>query len=346
MALPPDPNSLGDAWGFGKGVASGVGDGIKSAVEGVADLAKGGYALATDEVAREQAWQTAKQLARAGKDYAGRAYDDPAQAFTDAKDGANRLKSAFEQARDAAAARGESAEFWGQAVGRAGFEVAALLAPVGAATKLGKLAEGAKTADQLVDGIRAADTLVDGGRALSKVEAALARATAAASDAGYEVLPCGRMVSKAELAGGVSDAVKAARASREAVAMEYFTKEMGLPENDARKLLNGIDLDKAVEIVDVPPPDEMVQLVRKSHGNPGNWFNPDPAQSADMVGLNGDPAIRELKTFKTPAGKALKSTAAPVIDNWTSKADAVFTKGGGVQMTVTDAMREAFGKGY
>lgn len=190
MALPPDPtNPLGDAWGFGKGVAAGVGDGVKSVV----DLAKGGYTLATDPTAREQAWQTAKQLARAGQDYAGRAYNDPAQAFSDAKDGANRLYSAFEQARDAAAARGESAEFWGQAAGRTAFEVGSLLIPVGAATKLGKLAEGAKAADQIVDGLRAADKLAEGGAAAAKAEAVAAKA-AATADMGYEVLPCGKTV--------------------------------------------------------------------------------------------------------------------------------------------------------
>jgi hypothetical protein len=208
MALPPDPtNGIGDAWGFGKGLAQGVGDGIVSAAEGVFDLAKGGYTLATDEAAREQAWQTAKALARAGKDYAGRAYDDPSQAFTDAKDGANRVYSAFEKARDAAAARGELAEFWGQAAGRAAFEVGTLIVPVGAATKFGKLAEGAKAADQIVDGIRAADKLAEGGAALAKAEAAAAKA-AKAADMGVEILPCGKAIAKADLAEAANAAFR------------------------------------------------------------------------------------------------------------------------------------------
>jgi hypothetical protein len=250
MALPPDPNALGDAWGFGKGLVSGVGDGIKSAAEGVADLAKGGYALATDEAAREKAWQTAKQLASAGQDYAGRAYNDPSQAFTDAKDGANRMLSAFEKARDAAAARGESAEFWGQAVGRVGFEVGAMLVPVGAATKLGKLAEGAKTADQLVDGIRAADKLAEGGAAVAKAEAAVARA-AAATDAGYEVLPCGKVASAAakSLSQDVIDNIKAmAKGTRPDpstyMPAEQIAEQLAEFENGASRLMTKSNLDK------------------------------------------------------------------------------------------------------
>ncbi len=106
--------------------------------------------------------------------------------------------------------------------------------------------------------------------------------------------------------------------------------------------MKGIDFSKPVEIVNVPPPKTMTQYVRKSWGQPGNWFNPDPSQTPDMLGLNGDPAIRELKEFATPVGKALKSCAAPIVDDWTDKTKALATKGGGIQMTVTDAMKNAF----
>ena len=132
------------------------------------------------------------------------------------------------------------------------------------------------------------------------------------------------------------------RAAREALARQFFEKEMGMSPAAAREALKGVDLNKAVEIVDIPPPATMTQYVRKGWGKPGNWFNPDPRQTADQLGLNGDPAIRELKTFVTPKGKALRSVAAPITDTWTDKLNPVATKGGGIQMTVSNAVRDAF----
>ncbi len=105
---PPDPS---DALNFAKGAGAGLKEGAKSAVEGITDLAKGGYKLATDPAAREQAWDTATRLADAAKNYA--ANTTPQQAWEDASNGANRLYTAFDKAREEAAARGESAEFWG-----------------------------------------------------------------------------------------------------------------------------------------------------------------------------------------------------------------------------------------
>ena len=168
---------LDDAIGFGKGLGSGVYDGAKSMVEGAVDLAKGGYHLATDPDARRQAWETTKQLAKAGKDLAGRVQDDPAQAYRDAKNGANNLYTAFDKARADAATRGESGEFWGKAVGRGGFEVASLALPF--LGEAGKVAEVGK--------------VTEAGSAVLKTEKVLS-STAKALDAGVEVLPCGKIV--------------------------------------------------------------------------------------------------------------------------------------------------------
>lgn len=140
---------LDAAGGFAKGVGKGLLKAGESAVEGIGDLARGGYDLATDPAARERAWQAAKQAASMAQDYAGQIRDDPAKAMRDARDGANRLYSAFDQARQEAAARGESAEFWGDAAGQALFEVGTALIPVGAASKAGKLGKAVKAADGL-----------------------------------------------------------------------------------------------------------------------------------------------------------------------------------------------------
>ena len=131
-------------------------------------------------------------------------------------------------------------------------------------------------------------------------------------------------------------------AERTKTAMDFFQNEMGLNREESLQLLKGLDLSQPVEVVSVPPPPTMSQFVRKSWGKPGNRFNPDPNQTADMLGLNGDPSIRDVKTFKTPVAKALKSTAAPIVDNWTDKTKSVSTKGGGIQMTVSNQTRDAF----
>lgn len=142
---------LGSAADFGKGVGQGVWDAGKATAEGIKDLVVGGYEIATDEAARDKAWNTTKQVAGSAKEYAGQVYDDPAKALRDARDGANSMYTAFDKARQEASAQGKSAEFWGNAVGKGAFEVGAMLIPVGAASKAGKLGKLAKAADKLDD---------------------------------------------------------------------------------------------------------------------------------------------------------------------------------------------------
>ena len=48
---------------------------------------------------------------------------------------------------------------------------------------------------------------------------------------------------------------------------------------------------------------------------------------------------RTLKSFKVVEGTGLKSTAMPVIDNWTTKGKSVLTKGGGTQLFVNDSIK-------
>lgn len=163
--------ALGSVLGFGKGFVQGVGEGGKALAEGAWDLAKGGYHLATDPAAREQAWQAAREVAQTTKDYyssasADQIIADTKETWSVARDSANRLYSAFDKARQEAASRGESSEFYGKIVGRGGFEVAALFVPAGAAAKV---AEGARA---------------------EKVAASALKAANAAE----EILPCGKVV--------------------------------------------------------------------------------------------------------------------------------------------------------
>jgi hypothetical protein len=131
-------------------------------------------------------------------------------------------------------------------------------------------------------------------------------------------------------------------AAREKVVRDFYHNKEGLGDERCAQDLKGMDLTKPVEVVDFPPPETMKQYVRKGAAKPGNFFDPIGGQSADSLGLNGDPAIRESKTFKTPPGQGLKSTAAPITDDWTDRNNPVHTKGGGTQIVVDGPTRDMF----
>jgi hypothetical protein len=131
-------------------------------------------------------------------------------------------------------------------------------------------------------------------------------------------------------------------AAREKVVQDFYNGKPGLGPDRASQDLKGIDLNKPVQVVDIPPPPQMSQYVRKTSGKPGNFFDPLGNQTGDQLGLNDDPSIRVQKTFATPKGQALRSTAAPIVDNWTDPKNPINTKGGGTQMVVDSATRDLF----
>jgi hypothetical protein len=133
----------------------------------------------------------------------------------------------------------------------------------------------------------------------------------------------------------------AAAAARQKVAMDFYKNSDGLGEDRAAQAIKGIDLSKPVKVVEFPPPPTMQQYVRKGRP-PGNWFDPVGGQSGDALGLNTNPAFREAKTFNTPKGKGLLSTAAPIKDDWTDPANPVDCKGGGKQIVVAESTRKLF----
>ena len=98
----------------------------------------------------------------------------------------------------------------------------------------------------------------------------------------------------------------------------------------------GVDLNKPLEIIQFPPPEKMYQYV-KSHGNPGNWFDPVGKQTADSLGVNA--ATRTSKAFKMPKGDGLLSRSRPIIDDWTVPEQSVQTGGGGIQLFVNDKVK-------
>jgi hypothetical protein len=98
----------------------------------------------------------------------------------------------------------------------------------------------------------------------------------------------------------------------------------------------GVDMTKPLEIVNFPPPDTMYQHVR-SHGNPGNWFDPIGGQTPDSLGISGEG--RHAAAFNVPPGSGLKSTSRPILDKWTNKNNPVQTEGGGIQLLVNDIIK-------
>jgi uncharacterized Zn-binding protein involved in type VI secretion len=167
-------------------------------------------------------------------------------------------------------------------------------------------------------------------RARNAANEAAAAAQAAATEAAKNVDPVKALDGLAEkLEATVPPALLA---ERKATAQKFF-EEQGLEPQQAKQLMKGIDFSKPVELVDIPPPETLYQYVRKAGGKVGEWFSPY-VQEARALGLNPDPAIRELKQFKAPSTKVLKSTAAAVVDHWTNKGVPVPTPGGGEQMVV------------
>ncbi len=128
--------------------------------------------------------------------------------------------------------------------------------------------------------------------------------------------------------------------AREAVARD-FLKNNGFTQDQIEDALGasdgskngGVDLSKPVEVVNFPPPEKMVQYV-KSHGYPGNWFDPLSTQMPEMLGISGE--TRTLKSFTVVPGSGLKSIAKPVVDNWTNPGNPIATSGGGIQLLVND----------
>lgn len=315
--------SWNDIVGFGKGAGQGVAGAVRGAWEGLKGMAKGGYALATDPAARDAAWTATKDAAAAARQYGAAAYEDPAMVVRDARDAAGSAYTAFQDFRATA-----TPEQWGEVVGGGAFDVATMLVPVGAVTKLGRAATLARAADRAEDAALATAKAFPKAKPKPRTDCPTAAGTAAV----------GEIDDLARRPG----ALPAQLAARRQVASRFFAEELELEPHQVTDMMKGVDLSEPVQIVDIPPPETMSQWMRHN-GRRGNWFNPDPSQTPDMLGLNGDPAFRRLVTLKTPPGKALRSVASPILDNWTDRANPVATKGGGIQMTVSNAVRDAFG---
>jgi len=139
-------------------------------------------------------------------------------------------------------------------------------------------------------------------------------------------------------------ATSAHRAARDKVARNYmenngFSKNQiddALGSKDGSRV-GGVDLNKPVSVVGFPPPERMTQHVR-SHGYPGNWFDPYGESSPSQLGISGEG--RSAKEFIMPNGGGLMSSSSPVTDTWTNPSKPMVTEGGGRQLYINDETRE------
>ncbi len=204
--------ALKSAWGsyvdFTNGVAKGGWETVGEPVVALAKMSVGGYVdgykfakeLASDPALRSQtkadivaatdtAFNAAKSSAKAVAAYGAAATHDPGKPLRDAtqatlvgwtaaKQGGSAFMASENERYAQAKANGTTAGYWGEMTGRA-IGTVATLANVGALSKAGLLAKGARVAE--------------GASAAAKAEAIVARG-ASGLRAGYEVLPCGKIV--------------------------------------------------------------------------------------------------------------------------------------------------------
>lgn len=106
--------------------------------------------------------------------------------------------------------------------------------------------------------------------------------------------------------------------------------------------LNGIDFNYPIEVVELPPPNEVYQYVHKGSDKAGSYSIIPPVENPEKYGIQGE--NRELRKLQfnenTPKVRFLKSTAsnvlAPKNDDWKSnrndKSNWTRTEGGGTQL--------------
>lgn len=133
---------MSDGGSFWSGARSGAADAGRQARDSLVDLAKTGYALATDPQAREQAWQATQETAARAQTYATRAAEDPSQVWRDARQAAGEALTAAEQFRQQA-----TPEDWGRLAGGGAVELGMAVVPAGAAAKLARLRRASRLPD-------------------------------------------------------------------------------------------------------------------------------------------------------------------------------------------------------
>lgn len=284
---------------FASGVVQGAWGGVKALASDVAALAKAGHKVVTDKAYREQAIAKAAEAARAARNFGGRAARDPLgtgeRVWNKAKIGAAQARQAFIAARDAAEREGRLTNFYGQVVGRGGFEVGALLVPV---AKLGLAGKGAK-----------------GAAAVIKAPAAPAKWVATATKAerlkrlqrGLGALPKTKV-------GAVAECPKAAAARAEMLRAEHAAKIKGSSTFKPK----GVSKQEVREYLEGPAGTRYLALLKAN--NP-TATNAQVRQWAITALRSGKTVPRHLTTEQTMLKIVPKGQFKETTPFWTTQAE-------------------------
>jgi len=119
------------------------------------------------------------------------------------------------------------------------------------------------------------------------------------------------------------------QAARKSVAANFYNANCpSMSPADISSHLRCIDYSKPVEVVSVPPPDQLLRWGKP--GSKGQYYTDDPSAKPTDLGVP-DPQQALKRETLTPGAsmKCLKSTAAPVKADWVDP--PVETKGGKTQ---------------
>lgn len=153
--------------------------------------------------------------------------------------------------------------------------------------------------------------------------------------------PAFAQVAAAALSAEVENAAKAPgdtpvqRDARTAVAKAFYDSN-GMQSRFAGDLA-GIDLGKPVQTISVSAGTQMYQFIRDGAKYLGNFFSPSAQALPTCLGISG--TGRTQVTATLPAATALLSTAAPIVDTWTTQGVSVQTEGGCAQVVVDNTTK-------
>ena len=119
---------------------------------------------------------------------------------------------------------------------------------------------------------------------------------------------------------------------QQTVARDFYRATTGLNDTRIASHLRGIDFSQPVNIVDNPAGTALTQF--NLPGRVGNYYAP-PGTPANTLGIYTSGLVESSHTFGAPT-RALQSTAASVIDDWSMSGAGwrIQAGGGGAQYFV------------
>ncbi|HET6237155.1 MAG TPA: DNA/RNA non-specific endonuclease [Acetobacteraceae bacterium] len=308
---------FGDVGGFLKGVGEGAWDGAKGTVQGVGQLAQGGYKLATDGQYRRQAWDAAVHDAKAAGNFAETAVTDPGEAAAEVGHAASGAWHVVHTAYDQAAAQGHGSEFVGKLFGQGAILVGTAFVPGGAeADALGAIGDAGRATTLISDAGKASELIGDAGKGADAARDA-GRMTNTATHAEGEI-DLGSAARDAEIGApriihlGDADAFKAAAEHAAPNTTYEFGSDSWTTDAEGRT----IQAEGEVELTPAGRDTGLQEKIGKE-GAPsdvgfhliGDRFN-GPTNRLNVVAGNGKPLADGLPNLNQGACKRLENQVA------------------------------------